>query len=741
MKRTSVSVTAIKYGASSIAALSVAFGILASANAAEDKLALEEVLVTASKRGFAETLQSVPLSIQALTERTLEQAGAKDFFDFARMAPSVSVVDQGIGSAQVSIRGVRVGVIPAQTTQEKPLTSIYYDDLPVSFANFNPNLDLFDVQRVEVLRGPQGTLYGAGAMGGNIRFVTNRANLTDWEVKGEGTIATIRHGGEIYDLKGLVNAPVVEDRLALRITGTMNWDDGYIDNVFLGEKDWNRSRRKGVRASALFQPSEDLSIIANFIYQDMEFDHGRGQINIPGLRNPTQSYYSALPFLDEIAIYNLTVEYDLGWANFFSSSSYYDRNMNESGTVQELMEAYFGVQSPYPNRVLWDNRDFVQEFRLTSPQEQRLTWVVGAFYANQKTDYMQDFTYPGFGEMFEMPTDIYGAPEDVLFYGDVSNRQKQYALFGEATYNITDDLHFTAGLRWFDWKQKFDLLYAGFFQGGLYPLVDKTSANKFTPKFTLSYKGSDDWMVYATAAKGYRLGGMNDPVPSDLCADDLNEVGLTEAPTTFAPDSLWSYELGAKTQWFERRMTLNAALFYIDWTAVQTLKRLPNCGFYFTENVGKVESKGIEVEMVAMPVRGLTVMLSGTYTDATLAEDVPNLFGVEGDRVPYVPKFALSASVEYMQPIANSMDGYIRFDLQHVGHRNTEFNEALGIDMDSYQIGNVHVGVQMEKWEVALFVKNIWDKRAILSAENNFGIDNWTIERPRTIGLTVRAHY
>src|SRR5690606_29385591 len=213
-------------------------------------------------------------------------------------------------------------------------------------------------------------------------------------------------------------------------------------------------------------------------------------------------------------------------------------------------------------------------------------------------------------DMFGIPCCIFGAPAEVLFFGEVQNNQKQYALFGEATYKITDALHFTTGLRWFDWEQDFNLLYAGLFQGGLYTVAGKTSASEFTPKFNLSYDASEDWMVYGNIAKGYRLGGLNDPVPVDLCAEDLNAVGLTEAPLPFDPDSLWSYEIGSKASLLDNRMTLNVAAFYIDWTDVQTLKNLPSCGFYFTENVGEVESKGLEVEMVALLAEGLTLSIA-----------------------------------------------------------------------------------------------------------------------------------
>jgi iron complex outermembrane receptor protein len=738
---------------SALACLAVVSGILmpaagmAQSQSQAGRTAVEEIHVTASKRGYDESLQSVPMSIQALPERIMEQAGVKDFADFARLAPSVSMAGSDTGTPQVSIRGVRTTAVPAQTTQENPLTSIYYDDLPVSMANFNPNLDLFDIQRIEVLRGPQGTLYGAGAMGGNIRFVTNKPNLTDLEAKFEGTIATTRRGGEVYDLKALVNVPVVDDKFALRITGTSHWDDGYVDNPYLGIKDFNDNDRKGARVAALFQPTEDLSITANFIYQDTNFKHGRTSLMAPpgeepNLKNPETHLYGNIPFLDELLIYNLALEYDLGFATFYSSTSYFERNMTNTGSVQSLMELFFGLQLDAPNRSVWDNKDFVQEFRLTSAGDNRFNWVVGAFYSHRKMHMEQDFTIENAEDVFGFPTGGFGAPsDDILFYGNTTTKQKQYALFGEATYKITDKLHGTVGLRWFKWEQDFDLFFAGLFQGGAYPLVEHTSADKFTPKFALSYHANDDLMIYANAAKGYRLGGMNEPVPVDLCGPELAEVGLSEAPTTFAPDSLWSYEVGAKSQWFERRMTVNAAAFYVDWKDIQTLKRMPMCGFYFTENAGALESKGFELEVTAVPVTGLTLTVATTYTDATLSQDVPNLLAAKGDRTPYVPKWAVSAAAEYVHPITDTLDGYVRFDLQHVGLRYTEFNPALGIAMPSYEIANVHFGIDAESWAIAMFVKNIWDKRALTNADFASDVLTYTIERPRTIGVTLRARY
>ncbi len=705
---------------------------------------LEEVYVTASKRSFEESIQTVPVSIQALSQSTLEQAGAQEFVDFAQMAPSLTLTAVETGTPQVSMRGIWLGAVAAQTTQENPLTGIYYDDLPVSLANFNPNLDLFDVQRIEILRGPQGTLYGAGSMGGNIRFVTNAPDSREWAAEVAGSYGQVADGGDVYDIKGMVNVPVSEGKFGLRMVGYSNWDDGYIDNSYLDIEDFDDNRRWGGRVSGRWDATDRLAVTLNVLRQEVEFEHGRHYIDgppgtMPDPDDPQQNLYGNIPFIDEMTIYNGVVEFDLGWARFLSSTSYFERDMNNTGTAQDLMEAIFGLQLDSPNRSLWDNSDFIQEFRLSSPEDTRFNWVLGAFYNEKEQHHVQDFTIENAEDVFGFPTGGYGAPDDdILFYGDTTNEQSQFAVFGEGTYKFTDALHFTAGLRWFDWDQDFDLYFAGLFQGGPYTQAGRNSASEVTPKFALSYHGEGDWMVYASAAQGYRLGGLNEPVPPDLCADDLGEVGLTEAPLTFDSDSLWNYEIGAKSDFLDRRLRLNAALFYVDWTDVQTIKNLPNCGFYFTENVGDVVSPGVEFELAAVPVEGLTLTLSGAYIDAELDEDVPNLFAVKGDQVPNVPEWAFSVSAVYTRALTSSLDGYARVDYRYLDRRFTEFSRDEGIELDSYGSGNLHIGVETGDWDVSLFIRNFTDERGNIDGSIFQDVTSYSIERPRTIGVSFR---
>ena len=705
---------------------------------------LEEVLVTASRRSFEESIQSVPVSIQALSQSTLEQAGAQEFMDFAQLAPSLTLAGVSTGTPQVSMRGVWLGGVSTKTTQENPLTGVYYDDLPVSLANFNPNLDLFDVQRIEILRGPQGTLYGAGSMGGNIRFVTNAPNSREWQTDVAGSYGQIDDGGSVYDIKGMINIPVADDKFGLRFVGYSNWDDGFVDNSFLGIEDFDENRRWGGRLSGRWDVSEDLAVTVNLLHQEIEFDHGRHFIDappgqLPDPDRPEQNLYGNVPFDDEMTIYNAVIEYDFGWASLLSSTSYFERDMNETGSAQSLMELIFGLQLDAPNRSLWDNSDFVQEFRLSSPDNPRFNWVVGAFYNEKEIVHVQDFTILNAEDVFGFPTGGYGAPDDdILFWGDTTNEQTQYAIFGEGTYKLTDAWHFTAGARWFRWEQDFDLYFAGLFQGGPYTQAGSQRENEVTPKISLSYHGDAGWMVYASASQGYRLGGLNEPVPPDLCAQDLGEVGLTEAPLTFDSDSLWNYEIGAKGDLLDRRLSLSTAIFQIDWTEVQTVKNLPNCGFYFTENVGDVVSRGVEFELAAAPVTGLTLTLSGAYIDSELDEDVPNLFASKGDRVPNVPEWAMSISAAYSWPFTSNLNGYVRADYRHVGRRYTEFNPDNGLTLESYESGNLNFGVETADWDVSLFIRNFTDERGLIDGGFGQDVTTYSIVRPRTIGVSFR---
>jgi iron complex outermembrane receptor protein len=717
---------------------------------------LEEIVVTAQKLG-EQNLQDVPISIQAVSADTLQRAGASEFVDFAKLAPSINLIDSGNGQYQIYMRGIITGPAATSATQDKPLTSMYIDDVPVSFANFNPNFAMFDVERIEVLRGPQGTLYGAGSMGGNIRIVTTKPDTSRPGAKIEASGATTRDGDESYGLKGLVNFPVVADQLGMRLTATHEFDAGFVDNVLIPAENGDDLTRDSARLSALWLPTDALEVTANVMWQDMDSDD-RTRRMVPG----TQTLYDNVtgegeftvvqtlhdPFVDEQILSNLSLDLNLGWARLFSSTSYFDREFTnyQQGFFAEFFDKLINGDIAVEGWVIddWNVNNFVQELRLSSPTDRRLKWVVGAFYTDEFARFVDDYPVENFEERTGIPTDIWGAPKNNLFKGNTENRQEQLALFGEFTYAFTDRLDATLGLRWFKWEQDFHQFFSGFFNGGVTIKDESVDVDEVTPKFSVAYHITDDAMIYATAAKGYRLGGVNDPVPPDLCADELAELGLTEAPSTFDPDSLWNYEIGLKSTWLDRRLTVNTTVYYLDWSDIQTRNTLETCGFFFTENVGEAESTGVEMEVLAVPVQGLTTTLAVAYTNAELAEDVPNLNAQKGDKAPFVPEFSISGAVDYQRSLTEQLDGYVRLDVQYVDDRTTSYGGS--VEMPSYVLGNLHLGVQQGdgRWTVETFVTNLWDENAIHthSGASAFGVGaREVIERPRTIGLLFRWNY
>lgn len=721
---------------------------------------LEEVIVTATKRGDVD-LQSVPLSISAVTSDTLTRAGANSVDDVARLVPSLSLTPTGTGQYEVRIRGVTNGPFSITTTQFKPLTAIYFDEMPVSFGASNPNIDPFDVQRVEVLRGPQGTLYGTSSMGGNIRFVFNQPDTTEFAGKAELTTGYTDHGEMSYGGKAMLNVPV-NDQFALRFVGSQQRLGGWVDMVNTGRDDANRIDRTSLKASARYIAGENWTITGNLLWQDSDTNAPDTVHVLPPNPDFTQQFLIDQPYPDTMTLANLTVEGDLGWATLTSSTSYFPRRFNRhwevpifGEAIQKAIATPCGTDFWRPECVVqpaviynrWHVYNSVEELRLNSKGDSRLDWVAGIFLSHEKQEFTQDYPVPNFSETTGIPTAGFGAEENNLFKSDVSNVQKQLALFGELGYRITDKLKATAGLRWFTWEQDYDLVYAGFFNGGVSTDSQVTKVDKFTSKFNLSYDVSDRAMVYATASQGFRLGGFNDPVPTNACGEQLAFIGLTSAPRTFGPETLWNYELGAKTSWLDRRLTVNGALYRLEWEDIQTIHALNEptpCGFGFSENAGSQRSDGVELEIVAAPVPGLTVSVSGAYTDAKLSTDNANLGAAKGTRAPQIPELAGAAAVDYSMPLFGDVTGFVRADVQYVDGRWTSYQVPTRIFLPAYTEGNLSFGIDRGPWQVALSVRNLWNERAILNQDDPdtfFGAYTQQIDRPRTVQLAFRTSF
>ncbi len=688
---------------------------------------MEEIVVTATKR--AENVNEVPLSIQALSGSFLKRLTAQNFADYARTLAGVSFIDQGPGRDQIFIRGVSTG--GDSDTGKESTVAIYYDEVPVTEGSSQPDLKLFDIERVEVLRGPQGTLYGSGAMGGAIRVITKKPNFD----KAEGYVEAQGSVMEKGDPNGLLDAALnipMSDMLALRVVGYGSWNGGFLDNGFSGKKDINSDHTYGGRAALRFQPTSNLDINLKAIHQKthskvwlQETDH------FPHLIIDESA---PEPFDDRFDILNAEINYDFNFATLTSSTSYLNRRRDFSNDIDWFTEAYFGFPRA-DSDLSYKVKSYSEEVRLVSSGDTSFTWLIGGFFLKRPETYLQVIN----------PADAMPATQsDNFYFGQTDAEVHQYAGFGEVGYEIVPRLTLTAGVRVSRVKRSVLAVKDGAIFGALIEQQGVQKETPVTPKFNISYKFESGSLIYAQASKGFRIGGVNPGLPP--CPSCI--VQLTD---TFDSDSLWNYELGVKMELLEAALTTNLAVFYIDWSNIQ-LNVSREDGFNGFLNAGNARSKGIEWTFDGQVNRHLGVGGQVTYTDAklkSLAEGVTGV-GAVGDRLPSTAKWMASGYAEVGTGAFTDGRIYFRGDLQYVGDRNNSFeSRSSNVKLDNYALINLKAGLEKGPYELSLFVKNLTDKRAKLSYEGFAGVhdgepityNRYAVNRPRTIGLTVSRSF
>lgn len=701
---------------------------------------LEEITVTAQKR--SERLQDVPMSMQAYSGKQLEQMRADSFRDYALTIPGLSFVDQGPGQQQVTIRGLSSGttVAAGDEPNNKETVGIYIDEVPVSANGFNPDLALFDVERVEVLRGPQGTLYGSGSMGGTVRTITRQPNLTRAENASRVLAGATSYGGFNGAASTMLNLPLVDDKFAVRFVGYYRNEDGFIDNVALGEKNVNDVETAGGRIAAKWKVDDDFSVLLKAFHQDTQL--GGFQGSDQGYGDLEQYREVAEPLSDRFTLTNAELNYEQSWGSIVSSTSYLDRDLVDHPDLTYLvrsLEPVIGITAVPTGAInSTRSRTFAQELRLATDATRRWSAIVGAFYTRQTKNYGQSLPAPGFDALNGDAAAGAGLPDN-LFSSELNFHERQVALFGEGSLRLTEKLTGTIGLRWFDVKQVFDTFSIGLLSANTTGETE-TKIDDVNPKFLLSYKASDDRLVYAQAAQGFRLGGANDLLPADICAADLAAIGLTEGPAGFENDTIWNYEIGAKTTWNERRLLVNTAVYHIDWSNIQTANALP-CGFGFKENAGSAEVDGLELEVAAFPIEALELRLGAAYTRTRLTTEVLSLGAESGDRLPGVPEVTAALTARYALAACNTLTCHLQMTAQYVGDSyNTFESNALVSEQPAYSLGSVSFSVARDRWNLTLFVDNVTDERATVFVNQRLN-DRITRNRPRTAGAQINFNF
>jgi outer membrane receptor protein involved in Fe transport len=733
---------------------------------------VDEVVVTAEKRDT--TVQKAALSITALRGSDLVQAGVTNLTAVAQQVPGISFKTGGPGQTEFEMRGLN------SAGGNSPTVGFYLDETPLtSFAYATAGKvaidpDLYDLNRVEVLRGPQGTLYGSGSMGGTIRLLTNQPQFNTYHASGELIGAGTQGGGPSGGVNLMLNVPLVDDKAALRIVATDKWTGGWIDRDVLNAfplptnggmtrgdvtstpisktvENSNWERLEGVRATLLWKPTDRLSITPMIMAQSTNAG-GQSLVDVPpgNVEAHYQPFDIAEPVRDRFLLFALTIKYDFDGFQVVSATSKWNRTLSQVQDGSEVMQDVLGL----PGYTVadgglgadpWYERDTAsqtsEEVRVASTSQQPLQWLAGFFYGDLSSKTVQYSTDAAAGDLFGVTT---------LYHETVPQDFNQKALFGELSYQLTSTLKATAGVRYFNFDNTFSTSEYGFFgpYGDLTVGGSQSEAKQsgFNPKFNLAWTPNNDLTLYGTASKGFRPGGGNQIVPNsgteegEACGANLQALGKTSNPTTYGPDTVWNYELGEKARLMNGRISVNGAVYYEDWDQIQRAVTL-NCGYIYTDNAGSAAVYGAELEVSANLGYGVSVNLNGGYTHAEYTQSSLEAGVVKGERLPDVPLFTSSQSVIYHHDLANGYGLVARATNNFIDSRTdvTYYVDKL----PSYDLLSGRIGVTSPKgWTAFVFIDNVTNKHALLSAINSQVLNIPTMTRdstnqPRTFGVDL----
>jgi outer membrane receptor protein involved in Fe transport len=749
-------------------------------------LALETIVVTARRR--EENINQVPASITAFSQQTMDELNIKSLADLATVTPGLFAAPTSgptQDSVNFSIRGI-------QSQGNAPTTQFYIDETPIAIRqlglgvfSMSPQPLIFDLDRVEVLRGPQGTLFGASAMGGAVRFLTPQPNLTSGSgfAKAEGGYTD--GGDPSYDIGAAYGAPLVERRLGFRVSAWYQSTGGFIDQVdpFTGQivqKNINSSEAYVVRPAITWAPSDALTITPAAYLQHIHSDHPNTYW-LDNVTNAPSGHHvwggTPQPLTDDLRVGSLAIAYQVAGLSIQSDTSYLDRKLHENTDITQILQFILGGTSFMPGQESFrglqtdisSNQAWMQEIRVTSQDPASSTsWVVGAFYRNSKVS-LEQLWAPNLDPLTEaaagQPSEQFFGIPDYIYNGQALNaytagtaRDISEALFGDVALKWGSHVKASAGVRVehlivTDQTQTFDGPVNG---GPLSNTLPDATATPVTPHATLTYQFTEDDMVYASAAKGFRPGGGNViVVASDMCAQSLHQLGYTSEPTTYGPDHLWSYEVGTKDSFFNRRLTIQGSIYYTDWKDIQSGVTPANCyqGFFINRN--RAVSQGFDLQLSAavtneLRLNALVGYTNAYYPDATYDTSTPPVLQVgAGDKLGIIPwMFAVNAEYSHdMSALWDQSRLYLRLDYRYTGAPPTGNPSIPGYDPvaqanadPAYGVLNIRLGLVHARWDLSLYVNNAANSDPVLAWFHLGPADTLhraSMIQPRTAGLTM----
>jgi outer membrane receptor protein involved in Fe transport len=742
--------------------------------ATEPADSLSEIVVTAEKRDS--TVLKTPASITAISGPELEAAGITSFATVAAETPGISIRSSGPGQNEIEMRGL------TSSGGAAPTVGFYLDEVPLSppaGANNGKVVidpDLYDLDRVEALRGPQGTLYGSGSMGGTVKLVTAQPKLDEVSGSIEVTGSHTQGANDNGSINVMLNLPLAADTVALRIVGTEQHTSGWIDRVVLSNfpleagysptapagsvitlprgnvlaspvsttyHNVNDEYLDGFRISLLVKLSDDLTITPSYFYQSITQGGYDTYDDPPGTSVPTLAHYQPVdtpePFEDEFTIGSVVVRDHFGWADLTFASSVWNREENQTMDLSEDFQALTQLNFflPSPLTEIDISHQWSEELRLASNGSDPLQWLVGGYYSQFRSEFQQIANDPAWDPYIGFSNLINEAQPQHI---------RQAAFFGNVSYQINPEFKATAGLRYYNYHSTMSVSDTGLFASGnatqAFTIYDSQQNSGVTPMASVAYTPTNDLTLYANVAKGFRPGGGNQYVPVSgpaSCLSSLQQFGQNSAPNTYGPDTVWSYEVGEKARALDGRLSVNSSVYYESWRSIQLQVPLP-CGFFYTANAEKAGVYGTEIEVQAKLAAPLTLSVNGGYTHSTYGEDSPETGFMEGERVPDVPLYTAGLVLSYDAPLVDRYRLLGRIDDSHVGPI-VDYTFAQN-NLPGHNIANARVGLAWDRITGWLFVNNLADTRAELSDTNSLGANGAFLNRvatnqPRTIGITL----
>ena len=754
-----------------------------------DNEGIEEIIVTATYRDT--NLMDTPQSITAITDSFVEDLGAQSMSDIYTMVAGLNFNGSRDGDNRYTVRGVTSQTGATGYFQTSATIGIYLDGTPMTSA-LGPDKqvsgNLFDIDRVEILKGPQGTLFGEGSQGGTIRYLYKQPDTSELDAAVNASFATMDESDDNSSrLDAMVNIPFADGQAALRLTGWQSESAGFIDNLAPFEEDYNTAKSTGGRAVLKWEVNDTLSLTGSIYHNKQESEGGtatqrayeNSSVRLPGLIPESA---------DEIDLFSFIVDAEFNWGSFKSMTSYTDRSITAtyefSAETVYILDFFYGGSTDAgghpdcgatplcpgfpgffnlgdPSATIPDGQNligldgfidsyskrWVQEFRFVSPDDQRLRWIVGAFWKDSE-DHGQSQQQ---GLYFADRISSYGDRLDTLLQVPANTHTdtiEEFAVFGEVAYDLTEEIELTLGLRLSDLEQGFSNTATG------------TDDKPVSPKFVVSWRPFDEFMTYFRYSTGFRPGQVNNHMEFnfrqyDLLIAERAALGLDTSQLEadqivarsrrfFDGDEVHAYEVGAKTTFFDGRVRLMGAVYFLDWKDMIMVENDPQVGAsnplsFYNTNSGGAEIKGVELEVSALVTDRLTVRIAGDFNDTEVTSSVLFATGntggqTKGNELIYAPNYSASLALDYEIPLGNGWALGLHADQAWVAEQFT--NTANDLTIDSYSKTNARITARSDddKWRLALYATNLTNEEIVRNLE---GSATYYWFQPRQIGFEV----